>query len=517
VFVLVGVVVFCAWLVPVFFTSHVARKSDPQTVRLVAPLVLLLMCGLTLAGGTGDRAISFTQGEVNFLFPGPFTRRELLLYKLARTGLGVLGSGLILSLVLLQHAGSWPAAASGGVLIMGMVQLLTLAVLMAAQAVGARAYSVGRRVVLLGIIAAAVVVIAPAVRQFSAGGFRASAEALQRSQAARVMLSPFTPFVRAFTAQSPRELALWGVAAAAIDLALLALVIRLDADYREAALSASQRMFDRMQRVRRGIMVPHAGGGGGEDGARARPRRGPRLRVPMLPWLRGAGPTAWRQMTAALRTSRYMLLMLLLLSLGIVPALFAGKQHYAPALACAAWLTVFLTMMLKFDFRAELDQMAWLKALPLRPTATAAGQLATPVFVLTVAQTLLLGSAAVLAPASQRVFLLVALPFLLPFNVLTIAVENLLFLLFPSRTFGAAPGDLGAMGRQIVFFLFKLIVLAVATGLAVGLGFAVGWLSGFVVAGVVTGFLVLCAVAVSLVPCVGWAYQRFDPSTDTPA
>src|SRR4051794_23725814 len=46
VFVLVGVAVFCAWLVPVFFSSHVARKSDPQTVRLVAPLVMLLMCGL---------------------------------------------------------------------------------------------------------------------------------------------------------------------------------------------------------------------------------------------------------------------------------------------------------------------------------------------------------------------------------------------------------------------------------------------------------------------------------------
>src|SRR5215211_6979211 len=76
VFVLVGVVVFFAWLVPVFVSSHFAHMSDPQTVRLVAPLVLLFMCGLTLVGGAGERAISFTQGEVNFLFPGPLTRRE---------------------------------------------------------------------------------------------------------------------------------------------------------------------------------------------------------------------------------------------------------------------------------------------------------------------------------------------------------------------------------------------------------------------------------------------------------
>ena len=37
---------------------------------------------------TSVGAISFTPGEVNFLFPGPFTRRELLFYKLARTAGG---------------------------------------------------------------------------------------------------------------------------------------------------------------------------------------------------------------------------------------------------------------------------------------------------------------------------------------------------------------------------------------------------------------------------------------------
>src|SRR5688572_4183223 len=94
-FAIVGIAVFILWLVPVTVASSQGRKSDPQTVRTIAPLVLMLMTGLTLVGGSGDRAISFTPGEVNFLFPGPFTRRELLFYKLARTAGGVLLSGLI--------------------------------------------------------------------------------------------------------------------------------------------------------------------------------------------------------------------------------------------------------------------------------------------------------------------------------------------------------------------------------------------------------------------------------------
>src|SRR4029079_8412192 len=158
---------FFVWLAPVLFSVHTMPRTDPQLVRLYAPVMLVLLCVLTTFSGAGDRSISFTQGEVNFLFPGPFNRRELLLYKLARTLAGGLLSGLIMSIVLLHHASGWPAAFAGSVLAMLFVQLFTLAIVMVAQAVGERAYTRGRKIFLGVIVAALALAILPQLRQIT--------------------------------------------------------------------------------------------------------------------------------------------------------------------------------------------------------------------------------------------------------------------------------------------------------------------------------------------------------------
>jgi hypothetical protein len=534
-FVIIGVAMFFAWLAPVLFSAHALPRTDPRLVRLYAPVMLVLLCVLTTFSGAGDRSISFTQGEVNFLFPGPFSRRELLLYKLTRTLAGGLLSGLIMSIVLLQHASGWPAAFAGSFLAMLFVQLLTLAIVMVAQAVGERAYTRGRKLVLGLLVAALAVAVVPQLRQIThdAGSevkqglekfqregsgaappnpVEAIARALERSPVARVVFSPVVPFVRTFTAESMGEGLLWGGASAAIVAALLLGVLRLDADYREASIAASRRVYERRQRVRRGTLISQFG--------RAKPGARRRSRLPMFPFLAGAGPTAWRQLTAAFRTSRAMLWFFLLISLTLVPAFFTrGKSGSAVMiLAAGAWGTMLFTSMLRFDFRGELDQMEWLKALPLGPIATAAGQLAVPVLVLTVMQTLLVGVGCYVATPQERIYLLAALPLLLPFNVMMIGLENLMFLLFPAREVGAAPGDVGLIGRNIVFFIVKILAVLLATGVAAAFGQATYFLSGhsWPAAGAMS-LLVMCFFAIALVPCVGLAYKRFDPSRDTPA
>jgi hypothetical protein len=541
-FVIIGVAMFFVWLAPVVFSVHTMPRTDPQLVRLYAPIMLVLLCVLTTFSGAGDRSISFTQGEVNFLFPGPFSRRELLLYKLARTLAGGLLSGFIMSIVLLHHASGWPAAFAGSFLAMLFVQLLTLAIVMLAQTVGERAYTRGRKLVLGVIVAALAVAVVPQVRQMTnAAGTAAApagqtagqtaetqdldgtpvappnpveqiARALDRSPVARVVLSPVVPFVRTFTADSFGDGLLWGGASLAIVLALLLGVMRLDADYREASMAASQRVYDRLQRVRRGKLMSQFAGG--KPGARRRSR------LRMFPYLAGAGPTAWRQLTTALRTSRAMLWFFLLISLTIVPAFFTRGRSGSAAIILAAgiWGTMLFTSMLRFDFRSELEQMEWLKALPLGPIATAAGQLAVPVLVLTVMQTLLVSVGCYVATPQERIYLLAALPFLLPFNLMMIGVENLMFLLFPSREAGAAPGDVGLVGRNIVFFIVKILVVLLATGVAAIVGQVTLFVSGhsWVAAGG-AALVVMCFFAIALVPCVGLAYKRFDPSRDTPA
>ena len=74
-----GLLILVLLMLPTFSPQYL--RSDPAVVRTVAPLAILLFCLMSLLTAP-DKAINFSMAEVEFLFPGPFTRRELLLYKL---------------------------------------------------------------------------------------------------------------------------------------------------------------------------------------------------------------------------------------------------------------------------------------------------------------------------------------------------------------------------------------------------------------------------------------------------
>ncbi len=210
--------------------------------------------------------------------------------------------------------------------------------------------------------------------------------------------------------------------------------------------------------------------------------------------------------------------MLFFLCAGVVWMTAMGKGHLAAFASGGGWATIFLSSILKLDFRSDLDQLASLKALPLRPTVTAAGQLAVPVLLMSLVHLVLISSAAAIAKPEHRLFVLVALLFVVPFNIVLVAVENAMFLLFPTRVAGAAPGDLGQLGRTIVLFIVKLLTVVVVVGLSAGLGTAAGAVAGkSAPVGIAVALLALATFAMVSVPFVGWAYLQFDPSADTPA
>jgi hypothetical protein len=179
-----------------------------------------------------------------------------------------------------------------------------------------------------------------------------------------------------------------------------------------------------------------------------------------------------------------------------------------------AWFTVLMVASLKFDFRGDLDQMPWLKSLPVRPSAIAAGEMATPVVLLFACHLAIFGAAAAALPP-MRGPLLAAAVLALPFDVLLVGVENLLFLLFPTRG-SATPGELGAMGRQVVLFVVKVLAVALACGVAAGLALAAMWATRSAPLALAVASGVLALEAAALVPLVALAFGRFDPSRDTP-
>src|SRR4051812_37113700 len=109
-FFLIGLMVVVLWVAPSIVMAMKMPRTEPGPVREAAPVLLLASCFLTLLTSGGDKAITFTPAEVEFLFPAPFTRRQILAYKIFRTLAGTVLSTLLLSAVLLRHASGWPQA-----------------------------------------------------------------------------------------------------------------------------------------------------------------------------------------------------------------------------------------------------------------------------------------------------------------------------------------------------------------------------------------------------------------------
>jgi hypothetical protein len=217
-----------------------------------------------------------------------------------------------------------------------------------------------------------------------------------------------------------------------------------------------------------------------------------------------------------------MLAVLLVVFAGLAPVLSksGGVDQEGTSIVVGgvfAYSFFFLPMMLRFDFRGSLERIEILKTLPLRPVAASCGQLMTPVVIASGLHTALLLGASLFLRTDEAWVVPIAIAFVVPFNFVFFGVENLVFLLFPSAGVGTGPGGFQNMGRMVVTFLIKASLLTAFLGPAAALGGGVYWLSGgsWWVAMVMAWHLVVIGAA-AVVPCVAWAFERFDPSVDMP-
>jgi hypothetical protein len=100
--------------------------------------------------------------------------------------------------------------------------------------------------------------------------------------------------------------------------------------------------------------------------------------------------------------------------------------------------------------------------------------------------------------------------------LLLVGIDNLMFLLLPTRMVATTPGDFSHAGRQMVVFFGRMLALFLAMllpGIFGGITYAVT--RNPYVAGVV-GWLLLVLVSFAPVPFVSWAFRRFDVARDTP-
>ncbi len=503
-----GGLLVAMWAGSILFAGIVGDKQDVAWFEDAAPFFILLMLVLSITTAAGERAIYYSPSEIDFLFAAPISRRQLLAYKLIGTIFSTTFSALIFSVVVSRYVPAWGPAYLGLWLALAFIQLSTMAILLAGQSVAESAVTRIRKGILVGAASVAIVTVWLNAGKISAGSATEVIASLHQESLLRFIVWPVEPFVKVMYADPfwPGGV-LWITVGLGINGALCLFIFWLDAEYRESAIAVSQRWYARIQSAKKtGVAPPTSTKAWG--------------RSPKLPYWGGAGPIARRQLTTAMRNSRSLLTVTAVIAVGIAITLMnkerSEDQVWLMLYGITGWLTILLTMMIRFDFRSDLDQMEGLKSLPLPAYRIAVGQLIAPVFVCLILQVAIFTAGAA-ANGRPEVALAAAL-FVIPVNILLFGVENIVFLLFPSRVMGFNPGDFMSMGRQMLLMFLKFSVIGVAAIIAV----IAGSITLFVLkdstwAALAAAWIVLVAQALLVLPGMAWAFNRFDVSADLPA
>jgi Putative ABC exporter len=349
-------------------------------------------------------------------------------------------------------------------------------------------------------------------RQFLTLSQQELLDQVEQSPVIQTLLSPLRWYVEVFiSSQLWPDLVHWSALVLALNAGLLLMVFYLlDAPYLEVTAAASERMFARMQMMRSGLE------------SLAPPRKGRvRRSLPSLPWWGGLGPIAWRQLTAASRNwGRLIFFVLYFLCMMIallVSAKASDRVPVVPGLGVMVLvMTIFLPPGVSFDFRGDVDRMDILKSLPIRGFWLATGQLIAPVVLVSLIQWGVLGLVQVVTGHVEP-FLLATAALALPFNFLLFALENLLFLWYPTRLNPLTPGDFQMIGRNMLLFLGRFVCLGFALVSATLVGAIVYLVTGRSwLAAVIAAWLVLAAYAAGMVPLVALAFRQYDVARDTP-
>jgi hypothetical protein len=512
---LVGLLMFVPWLWSIAMVPPDVGGIDPASLRRFGPLILLAYATLSLITSTGGSALFFTPAEVAFLFPGPFTRRGLLVYKLAGMVFGVLFSSVFFLLVLLRSSRNFLSAYVAIVLAMLFLQLLAMAVGLASDTVAVMATSVRRRLV-LGLL---VVLAVSAAWSAGTEALRLPApEVLKKVEASpgiRAATMPFRPFILAYTAERVwPDLAGWSAVCLAMLGGLLVAVFAIDAQYLESSAASSARVYEQIQRMRRG----------GGVAFRRNSKTTSKVRLRMLPWCAGVGPVLWRQLATAARAPIRLTLITLVImgpGLAMIYAHRGAPERIRAAIytfpGASLYFSCFFSAMVAFDFRGDVDRMAEIKSLPISSLSVVVGQMLTPFLIFTLP--VLLGVLLAL-PRLGGIDLesVATLAITMPISFLMIGLENLLVLIFPARTNTANPADFTAIGRQILLLLAKFL----GGGLMIGVSVLVG-VGAFYILGASRPVAVLVTLAVAtslaslLVPLQVVAFDRYDVASDAPA
>ncbi len=524
-----GLVLALIWLSNAALTIFLREPSDPATLRSFVPLGLLvysLWHIVRVAYRRPEEAVEWTPAERELLCGRPFERRDLLVYRFGPILTAAAFKASCFALLMLPDLRLPTVGLVGALLALLFVDLFRMAVEIAAFGAGRQTYHHLRIAVLVLISMVCVCALANTFRSpiaLEAGKspgslglmmhvLRSAAE-LRETWIGSVLETPFHVFGNIITAQQYSVgLAGWMVLAVAMVSGLSWFVMWLDSHFLRAVARRERLEYQRIE----------------SGDASVRDAETVSTNLPRVPWGAGIGPLAWRQAIGAYGHLGGVFVALAAPSvLACLPLIVFDNPNMVllnVVGSLAFYSFLLLPAALKFDFRRDVDRIAMLKSLPIRPTAVVTGQLATPVLIASAYQLAVLLIAEMIYPVHPGL-LVAALVLLAPLNILIFALDNLIYLLYPYR-----------LNQESLEIFLRTTLTFTAKGLLFGLalGVTLGWaLVAVQIARMFAGshsvlgdakfifaagaWLMLCMSAVGTWWLVVRAYCRFDPSQDTPA
>lgn len=454
-------------------------------------MVFAILACFTLLVSSGP-AIYFNPAETIYLLSGPFTRRDLLLYKFCSFAIGLLFTGVLVAL-LSTNQSTFLAALFGTVNAMLFIQLLSAAVSLIEiklQNRGWRFFRSGFTFFFCLIVFACV--------WHTLNPINAKTAAL-----ANLAIAPFLIFSKTFLAPNLwPELFVWCSFAWILNGCLVFFLIRLNVDFREDVIAKSQNLHSRwVKATRSGIWSDR------------------NIRATRIPYFLGRSPIGiliWRQTASSLRIYRSVLTKLALLALCWGPILCLVPASLSNlSIGLSIWVCLFLLpKVISFDFRSDWDHMAILRTLPISPIRISFAQLITPVLITSFLEFTAILTTLPFFSDTGRTLLMATATLLLPLNLIIYAGDNLYFLLFPAPLTPIGRMDFEFFGRSIIELFIRSLLIGTAIGFSIlGGGILANLGMTRLHATVLTAWLVVIAMAIFILPVMGWAFRRF-PATE---
>jgi len=477
--------------------------QDPNSLREhVGNFMPLGLLGLTLftVFVARGRAFHFSPNEINFLFTGPFSHRDLIVYKFCAYLAGAILSAAIVVPFVPARTGTALATFTGSLLTILFIQLSSAAIGTFGQAFEAGWITRARRPALVLVLAMA------AAAMFYAGATSDSnildvLSIFRQSWLGTIVLAPFIVFAKLFIARKIfPDLIMWTTAAIIINACLLLAIIALDDRTADRSLSESRRLSNRWNRIRQGGSFWASEKTTGHS-------------VRHSPMLGGLGPIAWRQAINAVRNSGRVIVVFLAIAAFTGPLATTAGIQSADSRTIAAlyfFIAFIVPRTLVCDFRGDLGRIETYKALPVASWRICIGQLVVPVVLSSAIGLVMIFSTMFFLDGTGADIAIALAAFALPFNLLLYGVENLVFLLFPAKLVPVGRVDFEFLGRTMVEFVAKTIIIFAVLAMAVGVGLIVLHASGksWISFGLAS-WLSLAIIASLTVPMLGYAFRRF--------